>query len=83
MLSSMYPPPYDGMGLYEQAKPSLMYRVPRVVPDQKGRFETDELFRRLSRESEVRKPLSSSSRLHHNARARALHMINNKFYCRG
>lgn len=46
--------PYDTMGLYEQTKPSLMYRVPRVVPDQKGRFESDELFRRLSRESEVR-----------------------------
>jgi hypothetical protein len=28
--------------------------VPRVIPDQKGRFESDELFRRLSRESEVR-----------------------------
>ncbi|KAK9885577.1 hypothetical protein WA026_012332 [Henosepilachna vigintioctopunctata] len=26
----------------------------RVVPDQKGKFESDELFRRLSRESEVR-----------------------------
>ena len=52
LLSSMLP--YDTMGLYEQTKPSLMYRVPRVVPDQKGRFESDELFRRLSRESEVR-----------------------------
>jgi Core binding factor beta subunit len=55
LLSSMLP--YDsmgGMGLYEQTKPSLMYRVPRVIPDQKGRFESDELFRRLSRESEVR-----------------------------
>lgn len=51
LLSSMLP--YDTMGLYEQAKPSLMYRVPRVVPDQKTRFESDELFRRLSRESEV------------------------------
>ncbi len=51
LLSSMLP--YDTMGLYEQTKPSLMYRVPRVVPDQKGRFESDELFRRLSRESEV------------------------------
>lgn len=55
LLSSMLP--YDsmgGMGLYEQTKPSLMYRVPRVIPDQKGRFESDELFRRLSRESEVK-----------------------------
>ena len=59
LLSSMLP--YDTMGLYEQAKPSLMYRVPRVVPDQKTRFESDELFRRLSRESEV---LSHSISLH-------------------
>lgn len=51
LLSSMLP--YDTLGLYEQTKPSLMYRVPRVVPDQKSRFESDELFRRLSRESEV------------------------------
>ena len=51
LLSSMLP--YDTLGLYEQTKPSLMYRVPRVVPDQKARFESDELFRRLSRESEV------------------------------
>lgn len=28
--------------------------MPKVVPDQKGKFESDELFRRLSRESEVR-----------------------------
>ena len=83
LLSSMYPPPYDGMGLYEQAKPSLMYRVPRVVPDQKARFETDELFRRLSRESEVRDchaPLytrrapevSLNRRLNHARHARAV-----------
>lgn len=74
LLSSMYPPPYDGMGLYEQAKPSLMYRVPRVVPDQKGRFETDELFRRLSRESEVRRrsTVSLSRRLNHAAGTRPL-----------
>ena len=58
LLSSMLP--YDTMGLYEQAKPSLMYRVPRVVPDQKTRFESDELFRRLSRESEVMLTPSSS-----------------------
>ncbi|XP_031849406.1 protein big brother [Nomia melanderi] len=46
--------PFDGMGLYEQRRPRLIFKVPRVVLDQKGKFETDELFRRLSRESEVR-----------------------------
>lgn len=45
--------PFDGMGLYEQRRPRLMFKVPRVVLDQKGKFETDELFRRLSRESEA------------------------------
>ena len=27
--------------------------MPRVVPDQREKFENDELFRKLSRESEV------------------------------
>jgi len=48
--------PFDGMGLYEQPRPPrLVFKMPRVVPDQKSKFESDELFRRLSRESEVRK----------------------------
>lgn len=43
--------PFDT--LYEQPKPRFIFKMPRVVPDQKHKFETDELFRRLSRESEV------------------------------
>ncbi|XP_068233904.1 protein big brother-like [Palaemon carinicauda] len=35
-------------------KPRMMFKMPRVVPDQKGKFESDELFRRLARETEVR-----------------------------
>ncbi|XP_071440747.1 protein big brother-like [Hetaerina americana] len=35
-------------------KPRFVFKMPRVVPDQKAKFESDELFRRLSRESEVR-----------------------------
>ncbi|XP_015592403.1 protein big brother [Cephus cinctus] len=46
--------PFDGMGLYEQPRPRLVFKMPRVVPDQKAKFESDELFRRLSRESEVK-----------------------------
>lgn len=46
--------PYDTMGLYEQPKPRFIFKMPRVVPDQKAKFESDELFRRLSRESEIR-----------------------------
>lgn len=46
--------PFDGIGLYEQQpKPRFIFKMPRVVPDQKAKFESDELFRRLSRESEV------------------------------
>lgn len=49
--------PFDGMGLYEQPRPPrLVFKMPRVVPDQKAKFESDELFRRLSRESEVSPP---------------------------
>ncbi|KAI5744178.1 hypothetical protein M8J77_026417 [Diaphorina citri] len=51
-LSGMLP--FDGIGLYEQPKPRFIFKMPRVVPDQKSKFESDELFRRLSRESEVR-----------------------------
>lgn len=47
--------PFDGMGLYEQPRaPRFVFKMPRVVPDQKTKFESDELFRRLSRESEVK-----------------------------
>lgn len=49
--------PFDPMcgSLYEQQppKPRFIFKMPRVVPDQKNKFETDELFRRLSRESDV------------------------------
>lgn len=45
--------PYDAIGLYEQPKPIFRFKMPRVVPEQKTKFESDELFRRLSRESEV------------------------------
>ncbi|XP_075212741.1 core-binding factor subunit big brother [Lycorma delicatula] len=45
--------PFD-VSIYEQPKPRVFFKMPRVVPDQKGKFESDELFRRLSRESEVR-----------------------------
>lgn len=46
--------PYDTIGLYEQPKPRFIFKMPRVVPDQKSKFENDELFRRLARESEIR-----------------------------
>lgn len=45
--------PFDQIGIYEQARPRYVFKMPRVVPDQKNKFESDELFRRLSRESEV------------------------------
>ena len=45
--------PYDSLGLYEPPKPRFIFKMPRVVPEQKSKFESDELFRRLCRESEV------------------------------
>ncbi|XP_017480119.1 protein big brother [Anastrepha obliqua] len=44
----------DPIGIYEQPRPRFIFKMPRVVPDQKAKFESDELFRRLSRESEIR-----------------------------
>jgi hypothetical protein len=45
--------PFDSIGLYEQPKPRFIFKMPRVVPDQKSKFESDELFKKLSRDSEV------------------------------
>lgn len=46
--------PFDSIGLYEQPKPRFIFKMPKVVPDQKTKFESDDLFKKLSRESEVR-----------------------------
>lgn len=46
--------PFDTMGLYEQPRPRFIFKMPRVVPEQKQKFETDDLFRKLSRDSEIR-----------------------------
>eukprot|EP00095_Tigriopus_kingsejongensis_P010014 maker-scaffold1211_size55490-snap-gene-0.10 protein:Tk10014 transcript:maker-scaffold1211_size55490-snap-gene-0.10-mRNA-1 annotation:"protein big brother isoform x1" len=40
--------------LMEPPKPRFMFRVPRVVPNQKQKFESDDLLKRHSREAEVR-----------------------------
>lgn len=45
--------PFDSIGLYEQPKPRFIFKMPKVVPDQKTKFESDDLFKKLSRESEV------------------------------
>jgi hypothetical protein len=45
--------PFDTMGLYEPPKPRYIFKMPRVVPDQKEKFESDDLFRKMSRDSEV------------------------------
>lgn len=46
--------PFDTMQFYEPPKPRYIFKMPRVVPDQKNKFESDDLFKRLHRESEVR-----------------------------
>lgn len=45
--------PFDTMGLYEPPKPRYIFKMPRVVPDQKEKFESDDLFRKMTRDSEV------------------------------
>lgn len=37
----------------QQPMPRISIRIPRVVPDQRNKFENDELFRSLSRECRV------------------------------
>lgn len=46
--------PFDtmGMGLYEPPK-RYIFKMPRVVPEQKEKFESDDLFKKLSRDCEV------------------------------
>lgn len=44
--------PFDTMGLYEPPKPRFL-KMPRVVPDQRDKFDSDDLFRKLSRDGEV------------------------------
>ena len=38
----------------EPPKPRFLFRMPRVVPNQKEKFESDELMKRHCREGEVR-----------------------------
>lgn len=45
--------PFEAPTIFEQL-PRFFFKMPRVVQDQKPKFESDELFRRISRESEVR-----------------------------
>ena len=47
--------PIVGNSLCCEVSPISRYTMPRVVPDQREKFENDELFRKLSRESEVSK----------------------------
>ena len=39
----------------EPPRPRFFFKMPRVVPNQKEKFETDDLLKRHSREGEVRK----------------------------
>jgi hypothetical protein len=46
--------PFDPMQFYEPPKPRYIFKMPRVVPNQKEKFESDDLFKRLHRDGEVR-----------------------------
>ncbi|KAG8186292.1 hypothetical protein JTE90_007320 [Oedothorax gibbosus] len=45
--------PFETTNIFEQL-PRFVFKMPRVVPDQESKFQSDELFRRLCRESEVK-----------------------------
>ncbi|XP_013779489.2 protein big brother-like [Limulus polyphemus] len=45
--------PFETPSIYDHL-PRFVFKMPRVVADQKAKFESDELFRKLSRESEVK-----------------------------
>jgi hypothetical protein len=47
--------PFDtmGMSLYEQPRPRYILKMPRVVPDQKEKFDSDDIFKKISRDGEV------------------------------
>ena len=38
---------------HQQPKPRFLFKMPRVVPNQKEKFESDEFLKRHSREGEV------------------------------
>lgn len=45
--------PFDTMGLYEPPKPRYIFKMPRVIPDQKEKFDSDDVFKKISRDCEV------------------------------
>ncbi|XP_037085858.1 protein big brother-like [Pollicipes pollicipes] len=51
-LSAMLP--YESAGIYEQPKQKFTFKVPRVVSDQKAKFEQDDWFKKVTRASEGR-----------------------------
>lgn len=44
--------PFEAPTIFEQL-PRFLFNAPKVVADQKSKFESDEQFRRMSRECEV------------------------------
>ncbi len=58
-LLGQFPPghgPHPHFGM-DHFRPRVLFRMPRVVPNQKEKFETDDLMKRHAREGEVRKLL--------------------------
>ena len=45
----------------EPPRPRFLFKMPRVVPNQKEKFETEDLMKRHSREGEVSKKLFEKS----------------------
>lgn len=47
--------PFDTMGLYEPPRPRYILKMPRVVPNQKEKFGSDDAFKKINRDGEVSK----------------------------
>lgn len=44
---------FDSTQFYEPPKPRYIFQMPRVVPEQKEKFESDDIFKKISRDCEV------------------------------
>jgi hypothetical protein len=44
---------FDTMGLYEPPRPQYILKMPKVAPNQKDKFESDDIFKKINRDSEV------------------------------
>ena len=64
----------DNLDDFQYKVPRIYFKIPRVLPykDQKEKFETDDFFKKLQREGEVRVSANSDRIFTRNGRAMSL-----------